>query len=249
LLQAIEQLQRAFAGRYIVERELGRGGMAVVYLARDVRHSRSVAIKVFRHEYAASVAADRFRSEIEIAAALAHPGILPVFDSGSADDILYYVMPYIEGESLRALLTRQNRLTVEQALRIARDVGDALSYAHARGIVHRDIKPENILLVESRAVVADFGIARALARSTGAGRLTMAGVAVGTPLYMSPEQASGEREVDGRTDLYALAAVVYEMLGGAAPHTADTPAEIMTRKLYPRCLRDDGSRSPSRALL
>ncbi len=233
MIHAVEQLQKAFAGRYVVERELGRGGMATVYLARDERHRRSVAIKVIRTEYAAGVAAERFRAEIEIAAALAHPGILPVFDSGAADDLLYYVMPYIEGESLRSLLLRQPRLSLEQTLRIARDVGDALAYAHSRGIVHRDVKPENILLVESRAVVADFGIARALARATGAERLTLEGTSLGTPLYMSPEQASGEPEVDGRSDLYSLAAVVYEMLAGAAPHQADTPREIVVRKLTP----------------
>jgi serine/threonine-protein kinase len=233
LFHAVEQLQKAFSGRYVVERELGRGGMATVYLALDLRHNRRVAIKVFRAEYAAGVEADRFRGEIEIAAALAHPGIVPVFDSGGVDDVLYYVMPYIEGESLRSLLGRQSRLSVDQTLRIARDVGDALAYAHARGIVHRDVKPENILLVESRAVVADFGIARALARATTSDRLTVEGVAVGTPLYMSPEQASGEHEVDGRSDMYSLASVVYEMLTGGAPHAAPTPRDVLLRKLLP----------------
>jgi hypothetical protein len=233
LLEAAEHLQRAVADRYVVERELGRGGMATVYLARDPRHGRRVAIKVFRSEYSAGVAADRFRSEIEIAAALAHPSILPVFDSGAADDLLYYVMPYIEGESLRELLTRDRILGVDAALRIARDVGEALAYAHARGIVHRDIKPENILLVESRAIVADFGIARALANATDSTRLTLQGTALGTPLYMSPEQAVGDRDVDGRSDLYSLATMLYEMLAGSAPHTADTPREIINRKLAP----------------
>jgi tRNA A-37 threonylcarbamoyl transferase component Bud32 len=233
VFHTVEDLDRAFAGRYVIERELGRGGMATVYLARDLRHGRRVAIKVFQPEYAAGVTEERFRAEIEIAAALAHPGIVPVFDSGAADDVLYYVMPFIEGESLRALLTRQPRLSVDQVLRIARDVGDALAYAHAHGIVHRDIKPENILLVSSRAVVADFGIARALDTSRTSKRLTVQGVSIGTPLYMSPEQANGETDIDGRSDLHSLASVVYEMLGGAAPHIAATPVDVVLRKLAP----------------
>ena len=233
MIPEVEHLQSAFSDRYVIERELGRGGMATVYLARDLRHGRVVAIKVFRAEYAAGIGADRFRSEIEIAASLAHPGIVPVFDSGAAGDTLYYVMPFIEGESLRALLQRRPQLGIEDVLRITRDVGDALAYAHARGIVHRDIKPENILLVASRAVVADFGIARALASATGAERLTLDGTSLGTPLYMSPEQAGGASEVDGRSDVYSLGIVVYEMLAGAAPHAAESPRELLLRKLTP----------------
>ena len=231
--RSLERVHQLLAGRYVVERELGRGGTATVYLALDERHSRRVAVKVLHPELAAGIGADRFRAEIEIAAALAHPGILPVFDSGGTGDDLYYVMPYIEGESLRECLNRHGRLSVDRALRIATDVGEALDYAHRRDIVHRDIKPENILLVEGRAVIADFGIARALARSVPAERLTVLGLAVGTPLYMSPEQASGEQDVDGRSDLYSLGCVLYEMLHGTAPHAAPTPREVMARKLTP----------------
>ena len=231
--RSLERVHQLLAGRYVVERELGRGGTATVYLARDERHSRSVAVKVLHPELAAGIGADRFRAEIEIAAALAHPGILPVFDSGGTGDDLYYVMPYIEGESLRTHLERHGRLSAERALRIAADVGEALDYAHRRDIVHRDIKPENILLVEGRAVIADFGIARALAKAAPAERLTLLGLAVGTPLYMSPEQASGEQNIDGRSDLYSLGCVLYEMLNGAAPHAASTPREVMARKLTP----------------
>jgi tRNA A-37 threonylcarbamoyl transferase component Bud32 len=230
--RSLERVNELLAGRYVVERELGRGGTATVYLARDERHSRRVAVKVLHAELTAGIGADRFRAEIEIAAALAHPGILPVFDSGGTGDDLYYVMPFIEGESLRDTLQRHGRLNVERALRIATDVGEALDYAHRRDIVHRDIKPENILLVEGRAVVADFGIARALARAGSRG-LTITGVAVGTPLYMSPEQASGDEQVDARSDLYSLGCVLYEMLTGAAPHIAPTPREVMARKLTP----------------
>ena len=230
--RSLERVDQLLAGRYVVERELGRGGTATVYLARDERHSRRVAVKVLHPELAAGIGADRFRAEIEIAAALAHPGILPVFDSGGTGDDLFYVMPYIEGESLRAHLERHGRLSVERALRIAADVGEALDYAHRRDIVHRDIKPENILLVEGRAVIADFGIARALAKAAPE-RLTVSGLAVGTPLYMSPEQASGEQTIDGRSDLYSLGCVLYEMLHGTAPHSASTPREVMARKLTP----------------
>jgi tRNA A-37 threonylcarbamoyl transferase component Bud32 len=232
--RSLERVHELLAGRYVVERELGRGGTATVYLARDERHGgRRVAVKVLHPELTAGIGADRFRSEIEIAAALAHPGILPVFDSGGNGGDLFYVMPFIEGESLRDCLTREGRLSLERAIRIASDVGEALDYAHRRDIVHRDIKPENILLVEGRALVADFGIARALARVGPVERLTVLGLAVGTPLYMSPEQASGDEHVDGRSDLYSLGCVLYEMLAGAAPHAATTPREMLARKLTP----------------
>jgi hypothetical protein len=223
-------LRDAVSERYAIERELGRGGMATVYLARDLRYARQVAIKVLRTELSLGVAADRFQSEIMIAAGLAHPNIVPVFDSGGHHDRLYYVMPFIEGESLRALLDREHHLSLDRALAIVRDVGDALVHAHARNIVHRDIKPENILLVEGRAVVTDFGIARAI-QVAGSERLTAVGIAVGTPLYMSPEQASGDETIDGRSDVYSLATVLYEMLSGTAPHDADTPQRILARKL------------------
>jgi tetratricopeptide (TPR) repeat protein len=219
--------------RYVVERELGRGGMATVYAARDMRHNRLVALKVLHADLAAGVGVERFRGEIEIASALAHPGILPVFDSGGSGHSLFYVMPYIEGESLRGRLLREGRLPLDQALRIAGEVGEALAYAHARDIVHRDIKPENILLVDGRPVIADFGIARAIVRASANNRLTVPGVALGTPLYMSPEQASGEQHVDGRSDVYSLGCVLYEMLAGIAPHHADTPRDVLARKLTP----------------
>jgi len=230
VLLDLERLSAVLQDRYVIEREIGRGGAATVYLALDIRHNRPVAIKVLRPELGAGIVADRFRSEIEIASRLAHPAILPVFDSGASEDLLYYVMPFMEGESLRDHLERERVLPVEQALRIARDVGEALAYAHARDVVHRDIKPENILLVEGHAVVADFGIARAIARATQADRLTTPGLAIGTPLYMSPEQATGEREVDARSDIYSLACVLCEMLTGAAPHAATTPTEMIARK-------------------
>jgi hypothetical protein len=233
MLQGVGRLQELLAGRYEIEREVGRGGMATVYLARDVRHGRHVALKVLKPEFAAGLGSDRFRAEIEIAGGLAHPGILPVFDSGGVGDELFYVMPFIEGESLRNRLARTGRLSLREAVRIACDVGEALGYAHARDIVHRDVKPENILLVEGRAVIADFGIARAIAHATTADRLTLPGVALGTPLYMSPEQASGDQNVDGRSDVYSLACVLFEMLAGVAPHVASTPREILQRKLTP----------------
>ena len=183
-------LQAALADRYTLERELGRGGMATVYLARDLRHRRPVALKVLHPELANALGADRFLREIEVAANLTHPHILPLHDSGEVDNLLYYVMPYIEGESLRERLRRETQLAVEDAVRIAREVADALAYAHGQGVIHRDIKPENILLHRGHALVADFGIARALWQADQ-GRLTETGLAVGTVAYMSPEQASG----------------------------------------------------------
>ena len=226
----LEELSELLAGRYAVERELGRGGTATVYLARDLRHPRNVAIKVLRPELASGIAVDRFRAEIEIASALSHPHILPVFDSGGADDRLYFVMPYVEGDTLRQRLKRERQLPVPEALQLAREVADALAYAHSRGIVHRDIKPENILLVAGHAVVTDFGIARAIAQATDL-RLTGTGMAIGTPQYMSPEQATGDRNVDGRSDIYSLGCVLYEMLSGEPPHEGETPQEVIAHKL------------------
>ena len=240
-----ERLQQELAGRYEIEREVGQGGMATVYAARDLRHRRRVAIKVLRPDLAIGIAVERFRDEIDIAASLTHPNILPVFDSGGSGDCLYYVMPLVEGESLRQRLEREKRLNLDVALRIMQDVADALAYAHGRQIVHRDIKPENILFVEGHAVVTDFGIARAIERA-GSRRLTFAGIAVGTPLYMSPEQASGDPSVDLRSDIYSLACVLYEMLGGSPPHPGDTPQAVLASKLTetPRPLHSTGADVP-----
>jgi serine/threonine protein kinase/Tfp pilus assembly protein PilF len=218
----------ALADRYAIERELGRGGMATVYLARDLKHHRAVAVKVLRPELAGAIGPERFLREIEIAAGLSHPHILPLFDSGSLDGLLYYVMPYVEGESLRQRLDRERQLPIEDALRITREVGDALGYAHSVGFVHRDIKPENILLSHNHAVVADFGIARAIS-AAGGEKLTGTGLSLGTPSYMSPEQAAGDSELDGRSDLYSLGCVLYEMLVGDPPFLGHSPQQILAR--------------------
>ncbi len=202
--------------------------MATVYLAQDLKHERHVAAKVLRPELAAALGTVRFLREIKITAGLSHPHILPLLDSGEADGFLYYVMPYVEGESLRARLTREKQLPVEDTLEITRAVADALCHAHSLGIIHRDIKPENILFEAGHAVVSDFGIARAVS-AAGGETLTETGLAVGTPSYMSPEQTAGDGEIDGRSDLYALACVVYEMLAGAPPFTGPTPQAVMAR--------------------
>ncbi len=229
-------LRDALAGRYRIERELGRGGMAVVFLAEDLKHRRRVAIKVLRPEVAKAIGSGRFLREIEIAAQLSHPHILPLFDSGEAgkpgsrdERFLFFVMPYVEGESLRDLLTREKQLPIEDALRIAREVADALAYAHRAGVVHRDIKPENILLQAGHPVVSDFGIASALQAAAGE-PLTDPGFAVGTPAYMSPEQSVGEA-VDSRSDVYSLACVLFEMLAGDPPFTGSTAQAIQARKV------------------
>jgi serine/threonine protein kinase len=206
----------AIHDRYVVEREIGAGGMATVHLARDVRHNRYVAVKVLKPELAASLGAERFLKEIEIAARLTHPHIIPLHDSGEAAGFLYFVMPFIDGESLRTRLLRETCLDTAAALTIVEDVGDALSYAHRQGILHRDIKPENILFSEGHSMVADFGIARAVSTAGGA-NITQTGLALGTPGYMSPEQAAGERDLDARTDVYSLGCVLYEMLLGEPP--------------------------------
>jgi serine/threonine-protein kinase len=221
-------LKSALADRYVIERELGRGGMATVYLARDLRHPRQVAIKVLRPEIAGALGADRFLKEIELAARLQHPHILGLVDSGTAADVLFYVMPYVEGESLRRRLDRETQLEVDAAIAIAREVADSLDYAHRQGVIHRDIKPENILLSGGHAQVADFGIAKALS-PTGADKLTETGLALGTPHYMSPEQGTATRTLDGRGDIYALGCVLYEMLAGTPPFTGPTAQAILAR--------------------
>jgi serine/threonine-protein kinase len=231
-----DRLASALADRYTIERELGQGGMATVYLALDVKHHRKVAVKVLHAELSAVLGPDRFLKEIELTANLQHPHILPLFDSGSADGLLYYVMPYVEGETLRGRLHREHQLPIADAVRIASEVADALAYAHKRGVVHRDIKPENILLHDGRPLVADFGIALAV-QEAGGERMTQTGISLGTPQYMSPEQAMGDRAVDARTDVYALGAVTYEMLAGEPPFTGPTAqaivAKVMTEKPRP----------------
>ncbi|MCL4215354.1 MAG: protein kinase [Gemmatimonadales bacterium] len=222
-------LADALADRYRLLRELGAGGMATVHLAEDLKHQRQVAIKVLRPELAAAMGADRFVREITTTANLRHPHILPLYDSGEAGGILYYVMPFVAGESLRARMEREAQLPLEDALRIADEIADALHYAHGRGVIHRDIKPENVLIEDDRAIVADFGIAHAMSESNGE-KLTMTGMSLGTPHYMSPEQSAGE-EVDGRSDLYALACVLYEMLAGTPPFTGKNAMAVMARHM------------------
>ena len=225
-----ERVRLQLENRYAVEYEVGRGGMAVVYYARDLRHDREVAIKVLDPDLSMSVSGKRFLREIEIASALSHPHILPLLDSGAEDRLLYYVMPYVAEGTLRDRLNREEQLPVEDAIQIAREVADALSYAHSRNIVHRDIKPANIVFSGGHALLADFGIARAI--EVGAGEeLTRTGVAIGTTTYMSPEQASGKTKIDGRSDIYSLGCVLYEMLGGEVPHTGATPQAVLARKL------------------
>ncbi len=230
MTDTFERLKAALADRYRIEHELGSGGMATVYLAEDLKHHRKVAVKVLRPELAASLGSERFLREIEIAARLTHPHILPLHDSGEAQGFLYYVMPYVEGESLRGRLNREKQLPLDDALQIAREVADALGSAHSHDVVHRDIKPENILLEEGHAVVADFGIARAIT-AAGGEQLTETGLAIGTPAYMSPEQAAGGAEIDGRSDLYSLGCVVYEMLAGEPPYTGPTPQAVFAKRL------------------
>ncbi len=220
------RLAEALADRYRLERELGAGGMATVYLAHDLRHDRSVAVKVLRPELAAVIGADRFLAEIRTTAALQHPHILPLFDSGQADGFLFYVMPLIEGESLRDRLIREHQLPVDDAVRLAKEIGSALDYAHRHGVIHRDIKPENILLHDGAALVADFGIALAVSQA-GGNRMTETGLSLGTPGYMSPEQATGERGLDARSDVYSLGCLLYEMLAGEPPHTGPTVQAVI----------------------
>jgi serine/threonine-protein kinase len=234
-----DRMEAALADRYAIERELGRGGMATVFLARDLKHERLVAVKVLRPELAAVLGAERFLREIKIAANLSHPHILPLHDSGQADGFLYYVMPYIEGESLRQRLEREKQLPIDEALQITEQVASALDYAHRQEIVHRDIKPENVLLHEGEATVADFGIALAV-RAAGGERITETGLSLGTPQYMSPEQATGDIQVDARSDIYSLASVTYEMLSGEPPYTGPTIQAILAKLVMEpaRDLRD-----------
>src|SRR5689334_17598240 len=239
-MDTLELLRSSLAGRYRIERELGSGGMATVYLAADLKHDRNVAIKVLKPELAAVLGAERFVVEIKTTAALQHPHILPLFDSGSVlghpdasaasagPASLYYVMPYIEGETIREKLNRETQFGIDEAVRIAREVADALDYAHRRGVIHRDIKPENILLHDGRPMVMDFGIALAVSAAAG-GRMTETGLSLGTPHYMSPEQATAEKEISARSDVYSLASVLYEMLAGQPPHLGGSAQQIIMK--------------------
>jgi serine/threonine-protein kinase len=226
-----DRLKAALAERYVLERELGAGGMASVFLAHDSRHNRKVAIKVMHPELAAIIGPDRFLKEIETTANLQHPNILPLFDSGRVDGTVFYVMPYVQGESLRKRLMRETQLPVTDAVRIAADIAAALDYAHRQGVIHRDIKPDNVLFHDGRALVADFGIALAWSHREGGNRLTRSGVSLGTPQYMSPEQASGEQNLDPRTDIYSLGVVLYEMLAGKPPFTGSSAQAIFQQVL------------------
>jgi hypothetical protein len=256
MMDTLDRLRASLADRYAIQRELGRGGMATVYLARDLRHGRLVAIKVMHPELAAAIGAERFVQEITVAAGLNHPHILPLLDSGTVDygvavTCPWYTMPFVEGETLRARLARERQLPVEDGLRLGREIAEALAYAHESGVIHRDIKPENILLSNGHAVVADFGIARALTQ-TGATRLTASGIAVGTPAYMSPEQSLGE-DVDGRTDIYSLGCLLYESLAGVPPFQGPTAQAILARRISEstprlRAVRDAVPESCERAI-
>jgi len=226
--QQTDRLSAALAGRYRIERHLGEGGMASVYLAEDLKHDRKVALKLLKPELAAVLGAERFVQEIKTTASLQHPHILPLFDSGTADGFLFYVMPFIKGETLRDRLNRETQLGVDEAVRIAREVADALDYAHRNGVIHRDIKPENILLHDGRPMVADFGIALAVSAAAG-GRMTETGLSLGTPHYMSPEQATADKEITGRSDIYSLASVLYEMLAGQPPHLGGSAQQIIMK--------------------
>jgi serine/threonine protein kinase len=223
-----DRLAAALSDRYRIERELGQGGMATVWLAQDLKHDRKVAIKVLKPELAAVLGAERFVQEIKTTAALSHPHILPLFDSGEAAGFLYYVMPYLQGETIREKLSRERQLGITEAVEITTEVADALDYAHRHGVIHRDIKPENILLHDGRPMVMDFGIALAVSAAAG-GRMTETGLSLGTPHYMSPEQATADREITGRSDIYSLASVLYEMLSGEPPHTGASAQQIIMK--------------------
>ena len=230
------RLSTAVADRYKIESHLGEGGMATVYLAHDVKHDRKVALKVLRPELAAVIGAERFLQEIKVTANLQHPHILPLHDSGEADSFLYYVMPYVEGDTLRDKLDKEKQLDIDEAVEITKGVAAALDYAHRQGVIHRDIKPENILLHDGQAMVADFGIALAVSEASGK-RLTETGLSIGTPHYMSPEQAMGDRELDARSDIYSVGAMLYEMLSGDPPYTGSSAqaivAKVITEKAPP----------------
>jgi Tol biopolymer transport system component len=244
-MDAIAKLRSALAARYEIEREIGAGGMATVYLARDPRHDRNVALKVLNPELGAVLGVERFLSEIKVTANLQHPNLLPLFDSGEADGLLFYVMPFVEGETLRHKLDREKQLPIDEAIRIAVAVANALDYAHSHNVIHRDLKPENILLQHGQPVVADFGIALAVSKA-GGNRVTQTGLSLGTPQYMSPEQATGDRVIDGRTDIYSLGALTYEMLSGEPPHIGLTSQAIIARLLTdrPRSVRSSRSAVP-----
>ncbi len=223
----MEEIKAALKGRYDIERELGRGGMATVYLANDPKHQRQVAVKVLLPDLATALGPDRFLREIRIAANLNHPHILALFDSGEAEGFLYYVMPYIEGKTLRDRIDKEGELPIREAVRIIREVADALAFAHSHGVVHRDIKPDNVMLTGGHAIVADFGVAKAVSEATGRDKLTTAGVALGTPAYMAPEQATADPHVDHRADIYALGAMAYELLSGRTPFLGHTPQAVL----------------------
>ena len=246
-----ERLSAALDGRYRIDRELGAGGMATVYLAHDIKHDRDVAIKVLHPDLGAALGGERFLSEIRTTARLQHPHILPLLDSGEANGLLYYVMPLVTGETLRARLEREKQLPIADAVRIAREVASALDYAHRQNVIHRDIKPENIMLQDGHALVADFGIGKAISDTT-ANTLTQAGMSVGTPAYLSPEQAVGE-DVDGRSDLYSLGCVLYEMIVGEPPFTGPTVQAVIAKRfvqtpLDVAALREGVPRPVSRAV-
>ena len=244
-MDAFSKLRTALVERYEIEREIGAGGMATVYLARDQRHDRHVALKVLNPELGAVLGVERFLAEIKVTANLQHPNLLPLFDSGEAEGLLFYVMPFVEGESLRARLDREKQLPIDEAIRIAVAVANALDYAHSHHVIHRDLKPENILLQAGQPVVADFGIALAVSKAGGT-RVTQTGLSLGTPQYMSPEQATGDRVIDGRTDIYSLGALTYEMLTGEPPHIGNTSQAIIARLLTdkPRSVRSSRGSVP-----
>jgi serine/threonine-protein kinase len=243
--QPLDRLNAALSGSYRIEREVGVGGMATVYLAHDLKHDRQVALKVLRPELSAAMGTDRFPREIHIIAKLQHPHILPLYDSGAVDGLLYYVMPFVDGESLRARLARVGPLPINEAVRLLHQITDALAYAHANGIVHRDIKPDNVMLSGRHAAVTDFGVAKAVTASAG-DKLTTVGIAVGTPHYMAPEQAMAEANIDRRADIYALGALAYEMLTGQPPFTASTAQAVLSAQVLepPRDIRETRAEVP-----
>jgi serine/threonine-protein kinase len=235
------RLTTAIADRYRIERQLGQGGMAIVYLAHDIKHDRKVALKVLRPELAAVIGAERFLNEIKVTANLQHPNILPLYDSGEADSFLFYVMPFVEGDTLRDKLDREKQLSIDEAVDITRSVAAALDYAHRQDVIHRDIKPENILIHDGQALVADFGIALAVSQA-GGNRLTETGLSIGTPHYMSPEQAMGDREVDARSDVYSLGAMLFEMLAGDPPYTGSTAQAVVAKVITEKAPRVTATR-------